>query len=95
MTDIHKDKDGKCEPSSWQQGWHLPPFTLPTLDQKDLGLLIAQCGQPRLRVAQVLAGRARYSKISISKQRAEKAIQVPCVCLPDPRSRELCKPSQN
>ena len=77
MTAIHKDKDGKYEPSTWQQCWHLPSCLLPSPDQKDLGRLIAQCGQSRLRVAQVMARRASYDEIYTHKNRTKKGSQTP------------------
>lgn len=79
LTGILKDKDGKYEPSIWQQCWHLPPFVLPSPDQKDLGLRIAQCSQSRRRVSQVMAGTASYNKkyILVYKQRPEDRIQIP------------------
>lgn len=82
MTAIHKDKDGNYEPSTWQPRWHPPPFMLPSPDQKDLGLLTAQCTQSRLRVAQVVAGRTGYNDTYTRKKRTEEGTQTPYQLMP-------------
>lgn len=72
MTGIHKDKDGKYEPSIWQQCWHLPHFVLPSSDQKDLGLFTARCSQSRLRVAQVMVVEPAIMRFRHARKRQRK-----------------------
>lgn len=55
---------------------------LPSPNQKNLGLLIAQCGQSRPRMARVMAGSASYNEIYTCKKRAGKGTQPPYQLVP-------------